>query len=766
MAYAVWLCCITTLLGQSRIPTEKVGSKTTVLTDLVVEKGELLELKVDSLLSQRIIVKGTLRAYDKASMVIVANQIEIDGGRFEVGTKEKPRTNSFMLLLNGTSLNPGSLIVKNKGQLVLNGVVANQNKAIDFDKMEIDKIPIPSRLLTVTTNTVDQFGFIEIEEASKVSLSGVLFQNLGIKETKPALSWFGKTPAGAMLEKCVFTASRYTDLFLDKTMVSVTENLFFSTNGSSINCAPSGVGFGNSIFENTLINGSGQGTFALVTNNPFQSIIGNDVIVRNATNGIGLLALKEYKNYKWSFKDSFFELNNNRIHAHDPPPRAGTIGLQVDDFDHKGIWRSSSNRIANFALGAQTSSKNLVLKGYHFQNNTVGIAPGVAYLQESSLGFDTKQPGSTAVWASDSGHKSAPKVTDLIIENYAVGFHIEGKVGANNYFEKISYKKVLQSLKFKELHPTAILFDKDRSFSQLPLPPEEQKKETSVKGHHHGGKGKHKGIYLFHSNASISTKDSSPLPSDPRVFTASVENFGTLTIATGFGLEDPVHEHSQQFNSLLLKNTETTKRFIKEDALDNETFFLAANTTYDFEYGANSAPLYDLSFEWEAPEDTWVMLRFKYTHPNIQALRSFGSLIKPAASMHELMHQNETSYFYDPMTETALVKIYNHSNRDELVIYSSDVLTEIKVDGQNVPISVYNEDEKIVISYNLPKEMNSTLTLNDHYGNPIKVLHEGTSPPGKIHTEFDLKEFNVREGVFLYFLSIGDQTHKGPVYAY
>ncbi len=766
IACILWFCCMMTLQGQKKTRTKTADYTTEIRTELIVEKGELLELSADSLIVQKIVVRGTLRASDKSGMVIVTQQIEIDGGRFEIGSKEKPRTTNFELLLKSSNDRPGNLLVKNKGQLVLNGILENVHQTFDLHALEIEKIPLPTRYITIATASNTLQGFIEIEDASDIYMSGVLFKGLGIKETKPALSWFGTTSINATIEHSVFTASKHTDLYLDKTKANIQKNTFVSLSGSSISCAASGVGSGNKIYGNTLINRNGKGLFALVSRNPFQTIVENELLVRDSTNGIGLLLQEGYQNHQWPFTNTLFELNNNTITAYGPLPSKGTIGMQVDAFDHKGIWRSTGNRITNFSLGAISSSKNLVLKEFQFQNNTIGIIPGVAYLQNSTFKMSTRQVGSTAIWIVDKGTASAPKVSDVAIENYAIGFHIEGKVDVNNYFEKISYKEILQPIKYTKLHTNTVLFDKDRSFSQVPLPPSKPIQETSVSGHHHGGKSKHKGIYLFPSTSSNNTKNSTPLPFDPTVYYAPVHSFGVLTIATGFGLEDPVHEHSQRFNSLFLKNRETQKTFIKEDTLDNEMFFLAAYATYEFEYGAHKTPLYDLSFEWDAPEDTWIMLRFKYTHPNPQALRSFGSLIKPAGSMHDLMHQNETSYFYDPVTETVLAKIYNHSNRDELVIYSSDVLTEIIVDGRKIPISIYNEGEKIIISYDLPKEMSSILTLNDHYGNPIKTLHEGNAPQGKISTEFDLKEFDVRKGVFLYFLTVDNQTHKGPVYAY
>ncbi|NHF58628.1 hypothetical protein FK220_004715 [Flavobacteriaceae bacterium TP-CH-4] len=733
-------------------------------TKIIVKKGDRFVLSGKSLQVDTLLVKGTLVFEDHNNFDLSVAVLEIDGGTLRAGTSKKPISHSFLIDLSGGEAHPAQLTVKNGGRLLLFGnteVYGEGEIHLDTEK------EVPSRPIVISSQ--GNFGFIRLTEAAEAVFDGVQLRGLGVAGTHPVLSWQGTQSDSGVIRNSIFVDSRHTDLFLATAGAVIENNLFISRQGSSIYCASSRNATDNRIHSNRIVNTTGNHIFALAIHNPYQTVTQNHITVSGPTSGIGILLQNEHKNVQWEKPTKTFALNHNTVEAKGAHPVPGTVGIQIDAFDHKAIWRSTNNRIANFGLGLQTYSKNTVLDGYSFEHNTVGLIPGVAYLQNSRFLNDANHGKSTAVWVTDAMGASAPKISGLQITGSDIGFQIEGTPGANNYFEKITYRGVPRLLKFNEMDATSFLYDKDRSLTQTKAPEVVPEPGAAVPGHdHHAGKQPLKGLYLFHQDAFLNTKNSRPYPSNPSIYTASATNFGTLTISTGFGLEDPVHEHRQIFNSIWLRNSDTQKIMTKEKAVDNESFFLAANTLYEFDYGRSDRPLYDLSFEWDAPKGNWIMLKFRYTHPNVQGLRSFGSLIDRAASMHNLMHQNQTSYYFDAATETVFVKIYNDGNRDELVIYSSDILTEIQIDGKKVPLSMYTDlrEDKVVISYELPKALPSTLLLADHYGNTLKTLHTGISDSGKISTAFSLQEYDVRKGVFLYFLTVNDQTHKGPVYAY
>ncbi len=728
----------------------------------VIPSGKTRTLTSDTPRIERLLIQGTLVVNDTEDVALHVGQMHLEGGTLRAGDTDHPFQHRFSISLGAQKKGGSSFLKVSKGgRVLLHGIHTDIPNTLK-DTTDI------KQTISIGVENEQQEAAILIESAATIQISGVHLQGLGSQDT-PAISWHGKTAGPAHISHSIFSGSKHTDLYLDKTEVLIENNLFISRNGSSITCSPSGIGINNRIVRNTIYNTNNKGKFALRLLNPYQYVSNNTLYVKGNSNGIGILSPKGYESFKWKKDPKLFNLLENHIESLSEKPSSSTVGLRIDAFEHTGIWRSHRNTITNFHLGLITKSKNTIIDGYVLENNLIGIIPGVSYIQNCHLTNEQEHPESIGIWATNEDIGSAPKILNINIANYPTGFQIENHVAQPNYFEKITYENVTTPLKFKNLSSESVLYDKDRSLSQIPLPKTDLEPEPVIAGHHHGSKkGKHKGLYIFHSTSALNTKESTPLSSDAMIFTAPVANFGTLTIATGFGLEDPVHEHYQQLNTVLLKHSETNRIWAKEEALDTEAFFLPANGIYEFEYQQSNAPLYDLSFEWEAPEDSWIIIKFKYPYPTIKGLRSFGSLIQPTTSMHGLMHQNETSYYFEPSSETVFAKIYNHSNRDELVIYSSDILTEIKVNGKKVPLSIYSDikNDKIIIAYNLPTTATSTLVLTDQYGNTLETLHDGTSDAGKVSKEFSLRKHDVRTGVYLYFLTVGEQTHKGPVYAY
>ncbi|WP_430906155.1 G8 domain-containing protein [Maribacter sp. 2-571] len=735
---------------------------------VIVPFGKTRILTKNTATVGKLIVRGTLKVDDSKDIALFANHIAIDGGTLQVGTKETPFKHRFSIRFTPSiDQKPSELKAINGGRLLLYGTSLKNGAKSESDQDSKNAISTSQRSITIGSDTEKHRFTVLIADAGAVEISGMHIQGAGIQDTVPALSWFGDTEVPSYIEKSVFSNSEHTALLLDKTTVRVAENSFHYGKAHAVVCSPSGIGSENKIIGNTIYNNS-QGIFAVRINNPYQTFAENGLHLANGTKGIGILKPDGYEHFIWKKDAKNFHFATNTISGITKKDTAITVGVQIGNFEHSGIWRSHQNIIENCAIGLWNQSKNLVLDRYVFKNNTIGLSPGAAYVQHCVLSNDTKQPASTALQIVSKNGISEPKLTNVQIVNYAVGMHIEGAVSEHNYFEKIVYDHVAEPLRFKNLSKESVLYDKDRSLTRSPLP-EMVARPSKKEGHHHGGgKNKHKGCYLFPSNSNLATKNSTPLPGDPSIQIAPVSQFGTLTIATGFGLEDPVHEHRQQLQTLNIEHLETHRRWMKKEVLDNESFFLPSDGGYTLAYGTTDTDLYDLSFEWEAPETSWIMIKMAYPYPTVKGLRSFGSLIPPTESLHALMHENKTGYFYEAHTETAYVKIYNEGNRDELVVYSSDVLTEIRVDGKKIPLSIYRDAKKdaIVIAYELPKKMASTLVLTDNFGNVLKTLHDSDSDIGKIAKELDLTGFDFENDNYFYFLTIDDQTHKGPVYRY
>ena len=76
------------------------------------------------------------------------------------------------------------------------------------------------------------------------------------------------------------------------------------------------------------------------------------------------------------------------------------------------------------------------------------------------------------------------------------------------------------------------------------------------------------------------------------------------------------------------------------------------------------------------------------------------------------------------------------------------------------------ERKKVILSYTLPKDVHSTLSLLDYYGNTVETLFDGTSKSNEIRATIDIEKYDVANKVYLYSLTVEGQTHRGPVHDY
>ncbi|MEO0528579.1 MAG: hypothetical protein AAFZ89_15205, partial [Bacteroidota bacterium] len=497
---------------------------------------------------------------------------------------------------------------------------------------------------------------------------------------------------------------------------------------------------------------------------------------------------EDYKNFKWTKLHSSFVLEGNTVerkitNVSQENIETKTIGIFIDNFDHTGIWRTKQNKVSHFDTGVINKSKNITLDKYILENNTIGLVPGPAYINNSSIiltPYHGRQQ-SKAVWVTDTFSKSKPKITNLSIKNYPIGIAFEGKIGADNYFKKITYDAVEHPVQFSDLEENSYVFDKDNT-----LVGESITASKSVMTHHHGhskmskdmdmdmGDMDHgtdhtpKGSYLVSSDSFWKINGSVPLKENAGISKIPASQFGELTISTGFGLDDPVHEHWESFNFLSLVNTQTQKRIRLEGAKNRETFMASGNAAYELAYELPEN-VYDISLEWDAPKDSWIVINVPYKHDKVYALRSFGKLIAASPSKEALLKTNETSYFINASKGMVTVKLYNTTNHNELVLYSSEVLVEIAFEGKKVPLTMKTDVQKneVIISYHIPDlSLNSNLILTDGYGNPMETLFNGISESNTVTATIDMNKYDLGNTIFLYFLTIDGQKHKGPVYAY
>ena len=739
---------------------------------------------------EKLIIRGTLKIEDINDIDINASRIIIDGGTLEIGTAQSKFQHRCNIVFH-TSKNdsPQGIKVINNGSIIMHGSSRGSESHLETNKMDYTDGKSQKELernIKISSESIETNATIRIDNAQKVELSGIQFNGLGSK-TEASMFWSGQSASSNYINRSVFINSVSNDVVLDGTSVALENNIIISKNGSSIICSPFGEGIGNGIEANLIINNAKNSLFALAIYNPYQSITNNYIRTSEEANGVGILNSSDDADKMWSEPEVISVFSGNIIQYEQDCQNAALalkpIGLQVDDFKHLGIWRFRNNYISNFYYGSIISSKNTVISDFYFKNNTIGIVPGVAYVQNSSFSSEDElvKSDSKAIWVTDVFGNSAPKISDITVENYASGVHFEGLIAPLNYFEKISFNNT-PPVSFGALDASSVIRDKDGSFfaekeeKMLHMGMDHSNMNHSKMNHveddmhqsMHISPMVDKGFLLFSKESALVSEHSDFLGNYVNIYKSEGNNFGNLIIATGFGLLDPIHEHGGTFKKLDISNSFNSKTISLEAPTDRHEIFIAANTYYEVDLGLEEMNLFDLSFEWEADPESWVIVKVPYKHSRAYGMHSFGPLIAQSMSEKELEKSETTTYFIDEVNEIALVKLYGDNNKGEMVLYSSDVLTEIAIANKRIPLEMRTDFDKkeITLSYDIPKQTFSKIQMLDYYGNVVETLFNGTTTEEKTTVSVDMNKFDVEDKVYLYSLTIANKVHKGPIHAY
>lgn len=792
--------------------------------NFIVEGGAHKIWNKGPIITEKLIIRGELTIADRTDMDITVSQVIIDGGTLNIGSAEKAFEHKLNFLFQKSRTDGFvGIEIKNKGSISIHGAVRDSILTSLSKEANPERQKSLDRNISIKTSDTETDAIVYVEDAKEVVLSGVLFDGMG-SNTEPALHWKGATLHKSQVSNSAFLRSKSDDILLDGTSIDIVKNYFISNNGSSIICSPSEATVNNRLESNLIDNRSGKGTYVMEIYNPYQTIRDNRIITRNETHGIGLLSSSLVNGYLKNATHTTLELENNRLRHIDETganeKKKNVIGLKIDAFAHTGIWRTKANKIVNFKYGCIVSSQNTVLDGFHFIDNTIGIIPGTAYVQNTKIEnrkeVDVKD--TKAMWVTDSYGTSAPKVSHLTIDNYGVGIHFDGTVAPENYFEKIDFLHT-PLVSFEVLHPSSIIKVKDASFVAKKVDSEyqsahsagiEHSSHTSMdhgqlnitepsKHEMHAGmnpsqhasmersqhaksdQGQHdmhaalhsspkraSGYHLFPEESILVSEQSKSFRSKPDIFISVDDNFGNLTISTGFGLLDPIHEHGGELREIEIKNIHTTRTRSFGKPSNRHEIFLAANTHYELFLGENERHYYDLSFEWEAPSESWILLQVPYTYNKAYGMRSFGNLIPPSTDMDELRNKEVTSYLVDTENGKVFIKLFGKHNRDELVLYSAEVLTEISVDSKKVPVRIQTnrKENSVELSFGIPAKTNTEIALLDYDGNIVQSLFNDLSPKKNTTVIVDMDKFDVANEVYLYSITVDDETHRGPVHAY
>ncbi|MET1259867.1 G8 domain-containing protein [Flagellimonas sp. DF-77] len=741
--YAALLLCCALLLPMFQLAAQ--AQKT-----MLIDKGEVLVWQ-DSLLEvEHLIIKGVFQFDDTQHTELRFRKLTIDGGSLIAGREQHPLKHELAFVFMGEQ---GRLEVINNGSLELFGSVS----------------PHAEQQLSFSVGS-GASGHIAIEKAGHIHLGGVAFSGLGTSEAY-ALTFGDVINPNSFLQGCYFEHSKNGDLKLFGGNLSVRRNQFASTQGPSIwsHGAPKAI----PVFEENLIhNSSGPDSYAVVLQDHPQWFSSNRIVVENQTHGVKMYAGRSPLEH--GVACSNWRFANNEIRNGSKGEQSGNVGLTITDLPCQGIFRSSGNQIDNFGIGAVFLSASILAEDYRFTDNRIGCIPGASYLNQSAFHWSKTRPNAAtkALWVTDSLGVPAPKLTKIQIHNYGVGVQFEGKISERNYVEQLQFHNT-RPLVITNMNAGSLIHDRDGSFLDGTVIPKTKHEGhyTMPAAHHHHGHAKRKGRegYLWYPVGSFyENEQSRQVEAVSGILLSPERTLGTLTIATGLGLTDPVHEHPGRFESVTMTNTLGASMSFQGRA-NRYQLELLGETDYGLTFGTEVPGFYDYGFEWEAPTGQSIYLKLPYPHPDPVAMRSFGNAIAAVDGRQALKESTESSFYWDKKNKMVHLKMVAQDHFEEMVIYSNRVRTEIDIEGQKVPLTIAMDPtgEQLIFEFRSPKEGSfSKLEVLDYYGNVVERPFQGIMRQKSQQVAIDIADYDFESSVYRFALTVDGQVHRGPLYPY
>ena len=281
----------------------------------------------------------------------------------------------------------------------------------------------------------------------------------------------------------------------------------------------------------------------------------------------------------------------------------------------------------------------------------------------------------------------------------------------------------------------------------------------------HAGHGAH-APGMTHDHAAPPSRARVLLPADHAAVTPACRDYagwqdcpethlGELTLSTGFGQSDPIHEHDRELGTVTLRTSTDTLRYVAE----HQELKLLLGT--DRAYALNIPTLvenYDLSLVWSSIGDTPLLLSIPYPHGRPVVFRALGFRIPASTSRAEMNAAAASGWYFDAATGVVHLKLYSGGREREFTLYNEDVWTEPTPVTDKVWVSTTTTQDGTTFAYQLPAGTPYELIITDVYG-AERQRFAGRADGGTIRHRYR-PTGPARPG--WYFLYVGGHYRKGP----
>ncbi|MEM1358331.1 MAG: hypothetical protein AAGF89_09040, partial [Bacteroidota bacterium] len=440
-----------------------------------------------------------------------------------------------------------------------------------------------------------------------------------------------------------------------------------------------------------------------------------------------------------------------------------------------------------------------ILEDWHVQQAHTGLSLTKAIVMGGKISEPIGQ-FSTGVHFATSRQPVVPRIQELMVHGYTTGIDIRGNIQAGGYLSKLQFHQVNQVISLPATSPVMLSFPDGADWL---LPSQTSKhhhqkeslqaaefchtmssseammehsntslaaKKKATPLEHHGAANDHKAHVHQHAPPPskmvhlVPPNHPSGITSDSKINDWSLvpeKLVGDLSISTGFGMSDPVHEHDHPLHQLGLSSGEVQHTYLPEG--QEHSLILGVGKIYSLQ--VDFTKFYDLSLEWTSTTEAPVLIKIPYPHEHPLVFRSLGAKLPRLTSVAQLRQDKRSAWYYDDVKKEVFLALRAGKHPIEVILYSEEVEASISAREASVPVRVATDAATGMtnISYQLSGEQPAKLTLTDIFGIPYSSHTPLPNERGWVDLQLPPSTTAPPPQSGWYFLEVDGGMFKGPV---
>ena len=513
---------------------------------------------------------------------------------------------------------------------------------------------------------------------STVSLDDVDYDGRDVQRHTDAAPYVDLRATGARVVRSDF-AGQGTLLSVSGSDAEVADCRFRVSSGTALELAPAGLARDLTVSD-CAFEIAGADATGVTLRSPYAAISRCKFEVLNAGTGVDIGPLPAYAEYPWATPDQRCGVFESEFSQAARP--MGT-GLSATSFP--GAYMSfEALHISGFAAGARLVGPALEFRDGRLRGNRVGVLLDGASLTNTEIFGGTDAD----IAVSLEGPHGGSYLEDVTCESVATGLHIASDLERPCRLLDWSMAEVEVPVSYGAAVKTATLYanrpliqddavtsSDEVARGQEGHAPAQAHGDHSGHAHHHGPPAS-TSVVVTARGSAMANPQCTALPDADGWVSCPLASTGRLTVATGHGLSDPIHEHGRPLGAVLVALPDGAHAPAEDGRAQEVSFELAGDRTYDLEL-PSIENLYDLYLGWQGTVP--VQLRLRYPHKSPVVLRALGRLMPSVSSADALAAAESSCYFVS--ADVIEIRLVPTSGPEEAIVYTRNA--EIPLAGSS-----------------------------------------------------------------------------------